>query len=56
MASTSIRNVRSHTRCGGRSHRSLAEVGVPPRRALYLLGHTDPTSQGRGQQNRRDIV
>jgi hypothetical protein len=21
----------------------LAEVGVPPRRAMYLLGHTDPT-------------
>lgn len=21
----------------------LAELGVPPRRAMYLLGHTDPT-------------
>jgi predicted metal-dependent phosphotriesterase family hydrolase len=21
----------------------LAEIGVPPRRAMYLLGHTDPT-------------
>ena len=21
----------------------LAEVGVPPRRAMYLIGHTDPT-------------
>jgi integrase len=21
----------------------LAEVGVPPRRAMYQLGHTDPT-------------
>jgi hypothetical protein len=21
----------------------VAEVGVPPRRAMYLLGHTDPT-------------
>jgi len=21
----------------------LAEVGVPPRRAMYFLGHTDPT-------------
>jgi hypothetical protein len=21
----------------------LAELGIPPRRAMYLLGHTDPT-------------
>ena len=31
----------------------LAEVGVPPRRAMYLLGHTDPTLTTRVYQQVR---
>ena len=33
----------------------LAEVGVPPRRAMYLLGHTDPTLTMRVYQQVLDM-
>jgi hypothetical protein len=33
----------------------LAEVGVPPRRAMYLLGHTDPTLTMRVYQHVLDM-
>jgi Phage integrase family len=33
----------------------LAEVGVPPRRAMYLLGHTDPTPTMRVYQQVLDM-
>ena len=33
----------------------LAEVGVPPRRAMYLLGHTDPTFTMRVYQQVLDM-
>lgn len=33
----------------------LAEVGVPPRRAMYLLGHTDPTVMMRVYQQVLDM-
>jgi integrase len=34
----------------------LAEVGVPPRRAMYLLGHTDPTLTMRIYQQVLDMA
>jgi hypothetical protein len=33
----------------------LAEIGVPPRRAMYLLGHTDPTLTMRVYQQVLDM-
>ncbi len=33
----------------------LAELGVPPRRAMYLLGHTDPTLTMRVYQQVLDM-
>jgi integrase len=33
----------------------LAEVGVPPRRAMYLIGHTDPTLTMRVYQQVMDM-
>jgi micrococcal nuclease len=53
-------------RCDGDFHRtraeelrerrlSVAEVGVPPRRAMYLLGHTDPTLTMRVYQQVLDM-
>ena len=33
----------------------LAELGVPPRRAMYLLGHTDPTFTMRVYQQVLDM-
>lgn len=49
-----IGHMTPHTLC--RTFASLlAEVGVPPRRAMYLIGHTDPTLTMRVYQQVLDM-